>query len=151
MNKTDVIGIRALQMVMHVCILVSEEEFSFDAEVTTVEFATFVPLIMFLPVLVLLISNSLAAKTINTIIGIKSPCSNQISISFRLESSGIFSKIALYRVYMTRFDVRATIIIASKCDSSIKREISAANMRQTDGIKSDIQKGPESLWISKAK
>ena len=149
MNKIDVIGIRALQMVMHVCILVSVEEFSFDAEVTTVEFATFVPLIMFLPVLVLLISNSLAAKTINTIIGIKSPCSNQISI--RLESSGIFSKIALYRVYMTRFDVRATMIIASKCDSSIKRQISAANMRQTEGIKSDNQKGPESLRISKAK
>ena len=66
MNKTDVMGITALQMVMHVCILVSEEEISLDAEVKTVEFATFVPPIMLLPVLVLLISNSLAAKTINT-------------------------------------------------------------------------------------
>ena len=109
MNKIDVMGIRTLQRVMHVCILVSEEEFTFDAEATTVEIATFAPLIMLLPILLLIISNSLAANTINTIIGIKSPCSNQISISFRLESSGIFSKIALYRVYMTSFDVRAEL------------------------------------------
>ena len=50
----------------------------------------------------------------------------------------------LYNVYITRFEVRATMIMASKCESSMKSATSAANMRQIDGIKSENQNGPES-------
>ena len=46
----------------------------------------------------------------------------------------------LYNVYMTRFEVRATMIMASKCESSMKSATSAANIRQIDGIKSENQR-----------
>ena len=84
-------------------------------------------------------------KTTKTTMGITSPWTSHISISFMLESSGSFSCMVLCRVYITRFDVSATIIIVSKCDSSMKSAISAARTRQIVGMKRDIQKGAESL------
>ena len=47
-------------------------------------------------------------------------------------------------MYITRFEVRATMIMASKCESSINSATSAARIRQTEGMKSENQNGPES-------
>ena len=49
----------------------------------------------------------------------------------------------LYRVYMTRFEVRATMIIASKWEWSMKSATSAAKIRQIDGMKRENQNGPD--------
>ena len=45
---------------------------------------------------------------------------------------------------MTRFEVRATMIIASKWEWSMKSATSAAKIRQIDGMKRENQNGPES-------
>ena len=95
--------------------------------------------------LLLVLMSLLITRMINTIIGIRSPWRSQISMSFRLESAGSSSWIELYKVYMTRFEVRATIISASKCTSSINRVISAANTRHVDGMKTEIQNDCVSL------
>ena len=67
-------------------------------------------------------------------------------MSLKLELSGSFSSIALYMVYMTRFDVKETISNTSKFSSSMKRVTSAANMRQMEGTNRECQNGPESLF-----
>ena len=46
---------------------------------------------------------------------------------------------------MTRLDVRATVMVALKCRSSIKSVISAAMIRHIEGMKSDSTKFPGSL------
>ena len=155
MNRTDVAGMSSLQIFMEFLPLLVKESFSVQLlifEATgIVEFATFDPVLKVLTFLPLLFNSSFVTNTTKTNIGIRSPCKSQTSISFRVESSGIFSKIELYRVYITRLDVRATMIMASKWVSSMKRIISAAKTRQIDGINNDIQNGPESLFSSKAK
>ena len=74
-----------------------------------------------------------------------------MSISLSIAFSGNLSWIVLYKVYITRLMVRATDMVALKCDSSMKRVISAAKMRQIDGTKRDIQKGPVFLSMSIAR
>ena len=51
--------------------------------------------------------------------------------------------MVLYIVYMTRFVVRATEMVALKCFSLMKKVISAAKIRHIDGMKSDVTKGAE--------
>ena len=53
-------------------------------------------------------------RTRNTRNGANKPCSNQMSIILKLESMGKFLEILSYRVYMTKVDVRATMIVTSK-------------------------------------
>ena len=99
----------------------------------------------------LFLSSSLVTKRANTTIGMRRPCSNQMSISLSIAFSGNLSWIVLYKVYITRLMVRATDMVALKCDSSMKRVISAAKIRQIDGTKRDIQKGPVFLSMSIAR
>ena len=82
----------------------------FFTEAATADFSTFAQFfpVSFLAALII----SLAANTTNTIIGMISPCSNQMSKSLKLESSGILSLTPSYKAYMTRFEVSETIIIA---------------------------------------
>ena len=56
--------------------------------------------------------NSLIARIMKTTIGMTSPCRSQTSINLRVESAGSSSTIALYKVYITRLEVRATMIVA---------------------------------------
>ena len=141
----DIIGIRVLKTPMQIFFLLSQTiSTSPFLGACTNEFATF-DFLLILGVEYLGFSNSSATRTTKTTMGIRSPCISQTSISLKLESSGSFSWILLYRVNMTRFDVSETIIMASKCDLSRKRVTSAASIKQMDGMKSDIQNGELSL------
>ena len=149
-NNTDKIGIMALQICMHVLILILPFGLSiFLCPDTTTEWSA---ILMFLETSVVLeFINSFIASITKTTIGISRPWSSQTSTSFRLESFGNSAWIELYNVYITRFEVRATMIRASKCVSSKKRAVSAASIRQIDGMKRENQKGPESRRRLKAK
>ena len=141
MNTIETVGIRAFQMSIHIFnLFLSRSSWSICLEILTAEFATLV--LICLGSAFELIS-SFAANVTNTIIGIRSPCSNHMSISLRLESSGSWAWMELYRVYMTRFEVRATMIIASKWEWSMKSATSAAKIRQIDGMKRENQNGPD--------
>ena len=142
----EVIGMRTLHTNMQVFIFLSwdsSQSWFFGATITA-EFETLVPLFFVFTIFELI--NSFTAKTMKTTIGMTRPWSNQISISFRPESSGNSAWTELYKVYMTKFDVRETIIIASKCVSFMKRATSAATMRQIEGMKRENQNGPDRLW-----
>ena len=69
----------------------------------------------------------------NTTNGSNRPGSNQTSIIFKYEVWGNADDEAWYKVYMTNMEVNATIVVASKWDSSMNKVISAANNKHTDG------------------
>ena len=140
----EIVGIIALHACMQVFILFSNRSSlaAFCFETVMAEWAILVVLVFGVG---LEIISSFIANTTNTTIGIRSPWSSQMSISFRLESSGSAAWTELYKVYMTRFEVRATMIIASKWDSPMNKVTSAAKIRQIEGMKRENQKGPDIL------
>ena len=92
MNTIEMVGIRAFQMSIHIFnLFLCRISWSICLGILTAEFAILV--LICLGSAFELIS-SFAANVTNTIIGIRSPCSNQISISLRLESLiiNIFSR-----------------------------------------------------------
>ena len=138
MNRIEVMGTANLKSSTHVFFLFFLLSLSSTTALSfTPEFPTFI--FVSQDVLLSKSRNSLAAKTINTTIGIRKPWSNQMSISLSLESSGSSSWILVYIVYSTRLAVSATVIVALKCFSLINKVISATNTKHIDGMKRDSQ------------
>ena len=65
--------------------------------------------------------------------GRRRPGNNQTSIIFRYDVFGRELELLSYNVYITNIDVKATIVVASKWDSSIYIVISAANNVHIEG------------------
>ena len=144
---TEIVGMAILHMIMNIFSFLLLAVIFKLLGAWTAEFDTLILLLHNTSLVDWELTSSFAAKTTNTKMGNRSPCISQTSMSLKEELSGSFSWIPSYSVYITRLDVSATIINASKWDSSMISVSSAARIRHIDGMKRDIHIGPESLLI----